>query len=454
MGMDALYSMTGEATDRPQPNRFAALAPRPRTVAETGLSPTLLDELVVKHLSEGGVMTLADLSSSTALAGSIVQEIVDGLRRAALIEVRPAAPGRAMLRYALTEKGRAYAFESFMRCGYAGPAPVPLDHYAEVVRAQSVHKVLVTREQMRAAFSNVVLRPDLLDELGAALHSGRSVFIYGPPGSGKTYICRRLSWMLGDAVLVPHALAVGDTPVTLYDPVVHRPAEGSEDAPALMLEHGFDPRFVLCERPVVVTGGELTLDMLEVSFDSANHLYRAPLQLVATNGMYIIDDLGRQRVAPVDLFNRWIIPLESRQDFLSLNTGKRFPVPFDTVLVFSTNLNPHDLADAAFLRRIGHKIRFGHLSPEEYQAIWKQICETHGVPHDAALVEYVIEGLHRRNGVPLLACHPRDLIGMALDKSRYLCGLAQLTRPMLDLAWNNYFVNLELPRGEIASHPR
>jgi hypothetical protein len=413
------------------------LAPRPRTTADTGLSENLLQELMAKHLHDAGVLDLGELASRSALAGSIIEELVGALRAQMLVEVKGPAPGTAGLRYALTDRGRTFALQALARSGYIGPAPVPLSRYAEVVKIQSVHAHRVTRERMHQAFVDTVIRQDLLDQLGAALHSGRSIFVYGPPGSGKSFISQRLARLLGEPVLIPYAIAIGDTEVRLFDPIIHRPLTEPHKA-SHNVATGLDPRFALCERPAVVTGGELTMDMLEVSYDPQARLHQAPLQMKAANGVYVIDDLGRQRVATVDLFNRWIVPLETRLDYLSLASGKRFPGPFDVVLVFATNLDPARLADNAFLRRIGHKIPFGALSRDEYGAIWQGVCGDRGIAFDAKALLFAL-GLHEHHGVPLLPCHPRDLLGMALDHAWYL-GQTSVTPDLIERAWSNYFV--------------
>jgi hypothetical protein len=420
-------------------------------MAETGLSRNMLEELLAKHLYDAGVLDLQALVGRTALAGPVLEEVLALLRANQYVEVRGKSELSVGLRYGLTDRGRALAIEALGRNGYLGPAPIPIAQYAALVRAQSVHSHEITREQMREAFSDIVLRDSLLDELGPAVHSGRPIFIYGPPGTGKTYIGQRLARLLGTPVLIPHAIAVDESTVQIFDPIVHEPVESS-GAPSLMLQKGFDPRLVLCQRPAIVTGGELTLDMLEVRYSRETRVHHAPLQLKATNGIYLIDDLGRQRVAPVDLFNRWIVPLENRQDFLSLGSGKRFPVPFDVVLVFSTNLNPVDLADDAFLRRIGHKIHFGPVSSADYGAIWQQVCAERGIAFDATLLEFALKELHGRHRVALLPCHPRDLIGMALDQARYEGGTDRITAAMLSTAWKNYFVNLDVdPDADMAA---
>jgi DNA-binding MarR family transcriptional regulator len=424
-------------------SRLAALAPRPCTVTETGLSQNFLQALIAKHLYEGGISTLRELVTRTLLAGSILEAVLASMRKEAYIEVRGQVEGTTALRYGLTDQGRAFALEALLKSGYLGPAPVPLAHYEQVVRAQSVHQCQITRAQMKAAFAKVVIRDSLLNQLGPALHSRRAIFMYGPPGTGKTYIAQRLAWMLGDPVLIPHAIAVGDTPVQLFDPVLHHPIKDSEETPHALFEQGYDPRFVLCQRPSIITGGELTLEMLEIGYEPATKQHQAPLQLKANNGIYLLDDLGRQRAAPVELLNRWIVPMESQQDYLNLASGKRLPVPFDVILAFSTNLNPATLADEAFLRRLGHKIHFGYLNTREYAAIWRQVCDERGIEFDAEVLKYVLEELYAKSHQPLLPCHPRDLLSMAVDQARYLGNGNQITKEMLDIAWQSYFVQIE-----------
>jgi hypothetical protein len=424
-------------------SRLAALAPRPRTVDETGLSQSFLQELLAKHLYDGGIRTLRELVTRTLLAGSILDPVLASMRKEAYIEVRGQVEGTTALRYGLTDQGRAFALEALLKSGYLGPAPVPLAYYEPIVRAQSVHQCQVTRAQMQAAFAKVVIRDSLLDQLGPALHSGRAIFLYGPPGTGKTYIAQRLAWVLGDPVLIPHAIAVGDIPVQLFDPVLHRPIKDFEAAPHAPFEQGYDPRFVLCERPSVITGGELTLEMLEIGYEPATKQHQAPLQLKANNGIYVLDDLDRQHATLVELLNRWMAPMESQQDYLKLASGRRFSVPFDVILAFLTNLNPSTLADEAFLRRLGHKIHFGYLNAREYAAIWHQVCDERGIEFDAEVLKYVLEDLYAKNHQPFLPCHPRDLLSMAVDQARYLGHGHQVTKEMLDIAWQSYFVQRE-----------
>ncbi|HEX8782940.1 MAG TPA: hypothetical protein VF764_06190, partial [Steroidobacteraceae bacterium] len=350
--------------------RAGCIAPRPKTIAETGLTLSFLGDLLEKHLFEAGVLTMGAMVKRAACAGPIIEEVLNFLRREGRVEIRARTADDHGLRYALTERGRASAHGALERSGYVGPAPVPLEVYTDVVRAQTVRDRLVRRERMHEAFADLVLDGAILDRLGPALNSGKALFVYGDAGTGKTYITQRLIRLLDDAALIPHALAVGDAVIQVFDPAVHVPLQTAEPR-TLLLDDGYDPRFVLCRRPLVMTGGELTADMLEVQFDSATRRYQAPLQLKATNGMFILDDLGRQRVQPQVVLNRWIVPMEDGTDHLTLHAGQHFSVLFDLVLVFSTNLEPQELADDAFLRRIGYKIRFTSLTHEQYHDIWK-----------------------------------------------------------------------------------
>src|SRR5579859_132942 len=281
--------------------RARCVAPRPTKLADTGLPIAFLGELVEKHLLEGGVLTIPTLAQRLALAGPLVEEVLQFLRREASIEVR-AQTADTQLRFALTERGRANALAALARSGYVGPAPVPLDAYVSVSCAQSVRDRLVTRERMHDKFADVVIGEDILDRLGPALNSGKAIFVYGDPGTGKSYITQRLTRLLDDEALIPHAIVVGEAVIQIFDPAVHVALE--TPAFGVMLAEGYDSRYVLCRRPLVLTGGELGPEMLEVQFDPATRQYRAPLQLKASNGMFILDDLGRQRVSPKTVLNR------------------------------------------------------------------------------------------------------------------------------------------------------
>lgn len=420
--------------------RLERLAPRPITLADLGVSLEMLISLSSKHLLTADTLTIRDLSRRLAISGPIVDSILQAMRKLSLIEIRAKASTDGELRFGLTERGRHHAHEALDRNGYVGPAPVPLAHYAQVVKQQTVHSCRVTRDAMRAAFSDVVLEEEKLDQLGPALNSGRAIFLYGSSGAGKTFIARRLVEALRGLVLVPHAICVNDTVLQIFDPLSHRRADEETAPMPMLLEQGHDPRYVPCRRPFVAVGGELTADMLDIQLDAATRINKAPIQLRANNGMLLIDDLGRQRISCEALFNRWILPMEEQRDYLTTGHGQHFAVPFDLVLVFSTNLEPRDIADPAFLRRIGYKVPFGPITRDQYCRIWEQVCDERGITPEFGLVSWLIDELHEKRQVPLLPCHPRDLVRMALDLAGYHGEGATISRTSLQWAWNNYFL--------------
>jgi predicted ATPase with chaperone activity len=406
------------------------------------LSETFVADLISKHILDRGTLTIGELSAAVALSGSIIERVLNFLRSEARVEVRPTRDVSRNLSFTLTDRGRAAALDAMMRSGYVGAAPVPLKRYAQIVRAQTVHSRTVTQNEMYAAFHDVALDRELLDRLGPSLNSGRAIFLYGAAGTGKTYISQKLVRLFRDLTLIPHAISVDDTVIQVFDPMLHKVVSPNSVETMPLLDRGHDPRFLICERPCAVTGGELTAEMLEVRHDPAARLYEAPLQMKANNGIFIIDDLGRQRIQPQTLFNRWIVPLEEKKDYLDLGSGKHFSVPFDVVLVMSTNIHPLELADEAFLRRIGYKIEFAPLSIERYTEIWNDNCRAFQVVCEPKVLDFVLRELHGHDGVPLLPCHPRDLLSMAVDYATYADGSSEITEEHMRWAWSNYFVPL------------
>jgi hypothetical protein len=331
--------------------------------------------------------------------------------------------------------------EALQRDGYVGPAPVTREAYEQVATAQSPRHFPMTCGQFEALFADTVIDPALIGRLGPAVHSGRAIFIHGQPGTGKSFIARRLRRAIGPPILLPHAIALGESIIRLFDPSVHHPLKQQSSDHNLSLQQGGDPRFIWCERPLVVGAGEVTMEMLDLQYNSAKRLYIAPLQLKANGGLLIIDDLGRQRIPPETLLNRWIQPMEERFDQLSLNSGERFSFPFELTLVFSTNLDPNTLADEAFLRRIGYKVHFRPSTPEEYERIWRQYCKQFSILFDPDCLTFVINELYPEQQTPLLPCHPRDLLQLAIDYREYMGG-GPIDRESLRWAWQNYFLEV------------
>ena len=424
--------------------------PAPRRPEDTGLSLLYLAELAAKIFFSSGPQRLGDLAARIKLPPGAVEPVVDFLRRERLCEVASGSTGSTPL-FTLTQLGRGRTEEALRLSQYAGAAPVTLEAYVEQVRKQAVLDLRVTREDMHRAFQGVLVRDAILDQFGAAMNSGRAIFIYGPAGSGKTFIAEHLTGLMSGDVYIPRALLVGNQVIQMYDPHWHEPVQGEEDRSAGFLHAGAaDPRWVRCRRPVVVTGGELTLGMLDLQFDHGSRFYVAPPQLKANNGLLVIDDLGRQLVRPQDLMNRWIVPLDRRVDHLSLHTGESFMVPFDVSVVFSSNLAPAELADEAFLRRLGYKIHLGPIDEDLYRQLCRQVAQQLGMPCSEAMIDYIVARFRRENR-PMVACTPRDLLCQVRDRARYRGLPPEPTEELLAWAWQNYFAHESLqPRTNLS----
>ena len=426
-------------------DRSAALPRAPQTLDDTGLSTSFLVELLAKTMFQLGLTRLTELSAQLCLPTGVVDAVCQFMRRESLLEVLRRGQNDADVQFDLTQQGRARAADWMARNGYVGPAPVTLAAYALRVAAQSVTKQRITAAEVHAAFADLIVPPGLLDLLGTAVNSGRPMLLHGQPGSGKTYLAERLQRLLGGAVAVPHAICVHGEVIRVYDAQCHRalpePAAAPRTGPqpALDARSRPDARWLLCERPCVVSGGELTLAMLDLSFDARAGYYEAPPHFKANNGLFIVDDLGRQVITPRELMNRWIVPMERRHDHLMLRNGGKFTVPFDMVLVFSSNLDPSQLEDAAFLRRLGHKIEVGALAPALYRQVFERACSDEGVAFDAVAFDQLLGRYHASTGRPLLACYPRDLLHLIASRSAYLGLTPALTPDLVDWAWHAYF---------------
>jgi DNA-binding MarR family transcriptional regulator len=425
--------------DMPEP-----LAPAtPKSVEDTGVPFLFLAELACKIACLTGPQRLAELASRLKLAPSLVEPIVDFLRRERLCEVATSSSGSAPV-FALTGLGRERAEEYLRISRYAGPAPVSLADYVAQVKRQAFTDQHITRERMAQAFAGVIVREEVLDQFGAAMNSGRAIFVYGPAGSGKTFIAEHLAGLFADAIYVPHAILAGGQVIQVLDHHSHVPAPDTvASAPAFVRPSACDARWVRCRRPAVVTGGELTLGMLDLQFDAGSRFYVAPPQLKANNGLFVIDDLGRQLVRPQELMNRWIVPLDRRVDYLATHTGEKFQVPFEVTVVFATNLSPAALADEAFLRRLGYKIYLGPLERAAYRALCEQVCATLGLEYREAAIDHLLARF-AAEGRPLLACTPRDLFTQVRDRARYQGVAPEITEELLDWACCNYFAHESL----------
>jgi hypothetical protein len=414
----------------------------PQRVEDTGLDFSFLVELVAKTLYVRGQLRLPDLAGIVKLSLGVLEPLLTFMRGERLCEMVRQGETDGTMAYNLTDLGRSRARDFLERCQYVGPAPVSLNAYVKQVQRQSIMDMGVTRETLHRAFEGIIVRPDLLEQFGAAMNSGRPILVYGPAGSGKTYISERLVGLLSGNVAIPYAIEVGNEVIQVFDPVIHE-SVAMEESRRSALDRGrnHDNRWVLCRRPVVLTGAELTLSMVDLQFDQKSRFYQAPPQVKANNGLFIVDDLGRQLVSPQDLMNRWIVPLDRHVDYFGLHTGKKFEVSFDVIVVFSSNLQPSKLADEAFLRRLGYKIFVGPLPEADYRRIFAQVCEQNGIAFDENGYRYVVEELHSRNAKPLLACLPRDILGQLRDFARFNGREPALSEDLLDWAWHNYFAS-------------
>jgi len=425
--------------------RHAQLPSQPRTIEETGLGFQFLVELLTKAMFLRGQMRLVDLVLYSKLSVAVLEPLLAHMRAERMCEATRSSEAETAIAYTLTELGRLRAEDYLRKNQYVGPAPVSLPAYIKQVREQSIANMQVTREQLSKVFSGLVIKEGILKQFGAAMNSGRAIFVYGPAGSGKTFIAEHLAGLLTGDVAIPHAIVVDNEVIQVFDPLTHESllplnADGN-GSPGLDRRMSSDARWVACHRPVIKTGGELTLSMLDLDFDESARFYQAPPQVKANNGLLIIDDLGRQLAPAIDIMNRWIVPLDRHVDYLALHTGKKFMLPFDVIVVFSTNLPPSKLADEAFLRRLGYKIYVGPLSEDEYQVITQQVCNELQIPFSREGFNYLLHEHHYKSGKPLSACIPRDILEQLRDIARYEGKPAEMTRELLDWAWNNYFTH-------------
>jgi predicted ATPase with chaperone activity len=407
--------------------------PVPENLSQTGLNEKLIEDLIFKLLLSRGVMNGRQIANEICLHLKIIEPILSGLKNQLYLVYKSSA-GINDFTYMLTEMGRTKANITVESSAYIGSAPVPFAEYVKSVQNQSILKENPGVEDLQYAFHDLILEPDVFDTLGPAINSGRGVFLYGSPGNGKTSIAKRVHKCFKDSIFIPKTLLISGELLKFYDPQWHKASEDKE--------LNYDRRWIKIKRPAVIVGGEMDLDSLGIKYNPQTKISEAPLQMKANCGTFVVDDFGRQRISPIDLLNRWILPLEKRIDFLTLSNGIKFQVPFDELLIFCTNIDPKELLDEAFLRRIPYKIKLNDPSEEKFRRIMKFVVPKYNIEYDGAMIDYLISS-HYRGKRSFKNCHPRDILEQIVNTSAYQRIQPKLTKDLIKLATFNYFAAIE-----------
>ena len=421
--------------------------PAPKSLEQMQLPTAMMRDILLKTMFRMNQTLATELSKTICLPIPVVQELLDMARGQLLLEATgtmSASSGNEM-GFQLTDAGKARALDALSQSEYFGAMPVPLDVYREQIKRQSIRNIQVTRDQLTTAMGHLILPDDLLDNLGPAVGAGRSILMYGPPGNGKSSISNGIRDALGDKIYVPRAIEYSGQVITVYDPIVHSAAEEQEDDPnSLRRAAGrYDTRYVKCERPTVITGGELSLSMLDLVYNETARTYQAPLQLKSTGGIFIVDDLGRQAEPPQALVNRWIVPLEENKDILALQSGEKFEVPFDTLVIFSTNFHPNEIFDRAALRRIFYKIKIDGPNQEDFLKIFAMMARKRKMPLDEASLIHLLNNRYPEIENVYANYQPIFLIDQMIAICEFEGIPYQMTPELIDRAWLNMFVKEE-----------
>jgi predicted ATPase with chaperone activity len=427
------------------------LPPAPRTLADTGLSRSFIFELILRTIYNLGRPTGNEISRVLGLPYSVLGGLLQEMRQKDLLDIAgQSGVGEMNYEYILKPpRGHQAVEDALDKSEYFGPAPVPFSSYLAAVEAQSIRSMHVTRQNIRKAFDDLVLTESILNAVGPAINSADSIFLFGYAGNGKTSIAERITRLLGDEIYIPYAIEADGQIINYFDPIVHdrtHPAQEDDlidfDNPFATAgsESNFDRRWLKVKRPTIIVGGELTLSMLDLAYNRYGKFYEAPLQMKANNGIFMIDDFGRQLVRPLDLLNRWIVPLEKRYDYLSTIVGNKLQIPFDVLLIFSTNLDPHQLADEAFLRRIKYKIEVQDPDINQWRQIWELVCRQNKIPLDQEGLKYLLERWYRPFNRPLRMCQPRDILNHMVSIAAYNSERVAFTPDLIDAACRSYFI--------------
>ncbi len=418
--------------------------PQPTSVRETGLAMVMLRDIFLKTVFRRHLSTASTIAEALCLPPGLTNEVIEIVRGQNLLETlgNRDSGGHVEMTYALSESGKARAIDALAQSEYYGPMPVPLDEYKAQTERQAVRNISISKQQLQDAMAHLILPDGLLDQLGPAINSGKSILMYGPPGNGKSSISNGIRDALGDRIYVPRAIEYMGQVITVYDPIVHEKAEESIEDTRSLRRSGprFDGRYVRCRRPTVITGGELTLDMLDLKYNPVSRTYQAPLQLKSTGGVFIVDDLGRQEDPPQALINRWIVPMESGYDILALQSGEKFVVPFDTLVIFSTNFHPREMFDDAALRRIAYKVRIDGPNQDQFLQIFARVCQARNLPLDEQAIVHLIRNLYPTVKNVYANFHGPFLVDQILSICAYEGIAPQMNPELMDRAWANLFV--------------
>jgi predicted ATPase with chaperone activity len=425
---------------------FDAAVPRvPETLAETGVSGALIEQIILKLLHYRGELVGKDLAAVLGVKYSVIEPIMDALKWQHLVAVKKSlGMGNASAIFMLSESGRNAARDYLATNQYAGSIPVPLEQYTEMVKKQKQAPNWISMEKLHAAYRHMVVSEDTMSKIGPAVNSGKSFLVYGQPGNGKTALAEALGSMNREPIYIPYAIECQGNIIQMYDPIYHHKIEDAVTSDssvfAIAQDSKYDQRWFKAPRPFITSGGELTLEMLDLSFNQGSKIYEAPFQMKANNGIYLIDDFGRQRATPAEVLNRWIVPMERQIDFLSFRTGGKMLIPFEAFLIFSTNLRPESLGDEAFLRRIQYKMLVKSPDDKEFRDIFVRFCQAKKLDFEPAIVEYLVEEHYKPTGKPFRRCQPRDIITHAIDLINFENRDWKLTKDVLDQAFLSCFV--------------
>ncbi|MBK9940725.1 MAG: ATP-binding protein [Kouleothrix sp.] len=418
-------------------NSFTPAAPK--TIEQTGMNRTFLYEHLIRAIYNKGRITGLELVEDLKLSYEIIDVLLKELRGQEMIDIAgQRGYGDINYEYVLTPRGNQAAADALLKTMYSGPVPVTLDDWIASVKAQTVKDVMVTRRNIREAFQGLVIDESILNQVGPAVNSAASVMLFGFPGNGKTTIAERITHLMGDDIFIPYTVYADGAVIKLYDAIVHEPPKRT-----LAPDIEYDPRYTRISRPVVITGGELTLEGLGLTYNAESRIYEAPFQMKANCGIFLIDDFGRQQVRVFDLLNRWIVPLEKRYDFLTTVTGKKLQIPFDQLIMFSTNLDPNDLGDDALLRRIKFKFEITDPTEQQWREIWQIMCRVYKVAYNDRALDYLLAKWYAPDNRPLRNCQPRDLLLQMISIAKYNMEQISLNADLLDAACATYFTSKE-----------